>query len=69
MKSPSTPAPLVFVFSADCTHHLPDEGLVLEGGAVNQIPAEHLNRCLELPGVRQVFPVPPINPDDLLLEA
>jgi len=46
----------VFVRSSECTHVLPDEGLVLEGGAVTEIPEKHLSRVLALQGVTQFNP-------------
>jgi len=47
----------VFVLSSECTHVLPDEGLVLDGGAVTEIPAIHLGRVLQLAGVAETHPV------------
>lgn len=46
----------VFVRSSECTHVLSDEGLVLEGGAVTEIPEKHLTRALTFPGVTQFNP-------------
>jgi len=45
----------VFVLSEACTHILSDEDLVLEGGMVTEIPVQHLDRVLALPGVVQAF--------------
>lgn len=56
MKAPAE----ALVHSADCTHILPDEGLVLEGGKDTPIPTKHLARALALPGVTEVTPH---NPD------
>jgi hypothetical protein len=54
MSPKNIPAATVRVLSQDCTHILSDQGLVLEGGAVTEIPAQHLARVLALPGVVQV---------------
>lgn len=49
----------VLVRSSACTHVLPDEGLVLEGGRETEIPTRHLARVLQLDGVSAVLPTTP----------
>lgn len=61
-----TPDVSAVVMSTICTHVLPTEGLELPAGVATSIPAQHLSRVLDLPGVVLITPTPatPIPEED-----
>lgn len=54
----------VSVFSRDCTHVIHELGLEIAGGQSTEIPAQHLSRVLQLPGVVQLTPNPALPSED-----